>query len=243
MWCGIPLGYSTYLLSVHMTKLVALVPAIVLLLSLTGKAQYYYRIECDISIKQKVEGGEGMLILGRAYYDKSKDQMVYDIRFPEREVWVIRDTSVYIHSNGQIQHIRAIDQYNQSTIFHKILEGNLKNYGLEESIYRVSDIERSGDMVITRWKPSSGQSLLGDILTSTIDDALYGVVFKNSAGKIIGRQLFREYTLVQGLHVPTEIIQVFYRDNHEEYQIFTLSNIRINNPGNQNMYHFRIADP
>ncbi len=242
MWFGMLPGLQQPFYDARMIKLVAFVSTIFLLLASPGKAQYYYRIECDISIKQKVEGGEGMLILGRAYYDKSKDQMVYDIRFPEREVWVVRDTSVYVHSHGEVQHIRAIDQYNQSTIFHKILEGNLKNYGLEGGIYRVSDIERSGEMVITTWSPAVRQSILGNILTSTIDDALHGVVFKNSDQKIIGRQLFREYTLVQGLHIPTEIIQVFYRDTHEEYQIYNLSNIRINNPGNQHMYHFRVDD-
>jgi hypothetical protein len=215
-----------------------LLAVFILLLPESGQAQYYYRLECDISIKNKVEGGDGALIMGRAYYDKSRNQLVYDIRFPEREVWVIKDTVLYVHIDDQLTHKQNIDQYNQSTVFHKILEGQLNNYGLQGSIFSIKSILRDDDMVITTWVPRSGAEQLGTVLTSTVNDALHGVVFKNYEDQIIGRQLFRDYTVVSGLKIPTEIIQVFYRDTQEEYQVFSFSNIRINNPGNEHMYAY-----
>jgi hypothetical protein len=218
-----------------------LLAAFFLALPMKGQTQYYYRIECDISIKNKVEGGEGALIMGRAYYDKSRNQMVYDIRFPEKEVWVIKDTVLYIQKDDQLTQTQRIDQYNQSTVFHKILEGQLNNYGLQGSIFSIKSIQRDDDMVITTWVPRTEAEQLGTILTSTVDDALFGVVFKNQEGQIIGRQLFRDYTVVSGLKVPTEVIQVFYRDTLEEYQVFSFSNISINNPGNEHMYAYPVT--
>lgn len=212
-----------------------------ILASLPAKAQYYYRIECEISIKNKIPDGEGVLILGKAYYDKNISRMVYDIRFPEKEVWVVQDTTVTIHKNGETERIRGVAAYNQSTIFHKILEGRLNNYGLEGTVYAIQEVERDGDLVITTWAPTRESQALGKIYTSTLDDELFGVVFQNPSGEVIGRQLFRNYTLVRGMKVPTEIVQVFYKDGAEEYQLFSLSNIKINNPGNENMYHYPAA--
>lgn len=223
------------------TRLTIVLALSMMLVSGNALAQYYYRIECDISIKNKVEGGEGALIMGRAYYDKSRDQMVYDIRFPEKEVWVIKDTTIYVIQKDQVTQSRSIDHYNQSTVFHKILEGQLNNYGLYGSIFSIENILRDGEMVVTTWVPRTDKERLGTILTSTISDALHGVVFKNHEGRIIGRQLFKDYTLVNGLNIPTEIIQVFYREHHEEYQVFSFSNIKINNPGNESMYAYPIT--
>jgi hypothetical protein len=212
-----------------------------ILFSVSARSQYYFRIECDISIKNKIEGGEGALVLGRAYYDKNRDQLVYDIRFPEKEVWVVKDTTIYILKDNEVTTSQNISQYNQSTVFHKILEGQLNNYGLQGSVFSIESIVREDEMVVTTWIPRTEAKQLGTILTSTLNDVLYGVVFKNFEGAIIGRQLFRNYTVVSGLNVPTEIIQVFYRDEQEEYQVFSFSNIKINNPGNESKYAYPIS--
>lgn len=220
-------------------RLKFILPAILLaLLPCISRGQYYFRIECDISIKYKVDGGEGMLVLGRAYYDKGRNTLIYDIRFPEREVWAIRDTSLFMVKGEKTEQTRVIDQYNQSTIFHKILEGQLSNYGLQGSVYAVDRVERDGELVITTWKPSQSAPMLGTILTSTLNNQLYGVVFMDAQGAVIGRQLFKDYVIVRGLSVPTGIIRVFYRDTGEEYQVYSLSNIVINNPGNESKYNY-----
>lgn len=203
------------------------------------QAQHYYRIECDISIKNKVAGEDGMLVLGRAYYDKVAGKVVFDIRFPEKEVWVIEDTLVSVHKDGETRQTRGMEQYTQATIFHLILEGDLNNFGLHGTMYAMDKVRRDEEMVITTWVPRQGNQALGKIHTSTIDGALHGVVFENALGKVIGRQLFRDYLTIRGLQVPTEIIQVFYGEEAEEYQVYSLSNIRINHEGNEDLYNFR----
>lgn len=223
------------------TGLIFLTVILLTCFSKTSSGQYYFRIECDISIKNKVEGGEGTLILGRLYYDKSLQKMVYDIRFPEREVWVVQDTTIYFIRGGNIERSRGIEQYSQSTVFHKILEGQLNNYGLQGTIFDIGEVEREGEMVITTWVPKTARHILGNILTSTVGGSLFGVVFQNPAGEIIGRQLFRNYQVVRGLSIPSEIVQVYYREGREEYQVYSMSNIIINNPGNENLYNYPVS--
>jgi hypothetical protein len=203
------------------------------------QAQHYYRIECDISIKQKVAGEDGILVLGRAYYDRVAGRVVFDIRFPEKEVWVIEDTLVSVHKDGKTRQSGGVEQFTQATIFHLILEGNLNNFGLQGTMYTMDRVRRDEEMVITTWIPRTGYHALGKIHTANIDGALYGVVFENAPGEVIGRQQFRNYLIIKGLQVPTEIIQVFYKEGNEEYQVYSLSNIRINHEGNENYYHYR----
>ncbi len=207
----------------------------------TSQAQYYFRIECDISIKGKTGSGETSLVMGRVFYDRNINKLVYDLNFPEKETWVMRDTIVYVHRQGGLETTRGMEQFNQSTVFFKILEGQLNNYGLRGSTYTVEDVKRDGDLVITTWKPPSNSKTQDRIYTSTANDALYGVVITDPAGEIVSRQLFQKYTTVRGLRIPTEIIQVLYRGGSEDYQVFTLSNIRINHQGNENMYNYPVV--
>lgn len=224
----------------NMKKFVAIVLLSVAIGSLSCvQAQLYYRIECDISIKHKVAGEDGMLVMGRVYYDKVAGRAVFDIRFPDKEVWVIEDTLVTVYKDGESRQTRGMEQFTQATIFHLILEGDLNNFGLHGTIYNLDAVRRDQEMVITTWVPRPGNQALGRIHTSTVDGTLYGVVFENFSGEVIGRQVFRDYETVRGLNVPREIIQVFYREGSEEYQVYSLSNVRINYEGNEAFYHYR----
>jgi len=46
-------------------------------------------------IKAKSPTGEQQLTVGKLYYDKNVKQIVYDVSFPEKEIWVQRDTVLY----------------------------------------------------------------------------------------------------------------------------------------------------
>lgn len=208
---------------------------------LTGKAvlsQHFYRIESDISIKTRVQGGQGSLTLGRVYYDKTIEKLVYDIRFPEREIWVLRDSLSLIYRNDNLHNSETVNPFTATTIFHKCLEGSLSDFGLRNTLYRIEKVEKEDNMVITTWIPPSRSPGMGQVITSTVDNNLYGVIIKNPAGDILSRQLFANYRTVGGLKVPSEITQVIYRNEDEVYQVITLDNIIINNFGNENLYNY-----
>ncbi len=212
--------------------------ALFLLEGKTVLSQHFYRIESDISIKTKVQGGQGSLTLGRVYYDRTTEKLVFDIQFPEREIWVLKDSLSLTYRNGDLHQKEAVNPFTATTIFHKCLDGNLSDFGLRNTLYRIEKVEKEDNMVITTWNPPSHAPGMGQIITSTIENNLYGVIIKNPAGDILSRQLYTEYRTVGGLKVPSEITQVIYRNENEVYQVITLGNIIINSLRNENLYNY-----
>lgn len=215
-------------------------PGVVLfiLLNKTAFGQSFYRIECDISIKSKTQGGQGNLTLGKVFYDRTIKKMVYDITFPEKEVWVVKDSLSIVYREGSLFKKGIVNPFIETTVFHKCLEGKLNDFGLKSSPYQIEKVEKDGDMVITTWKPPTGVAVLGQIATSTVNNSLYGVVIKDALGEILSKQVYKNYVLVNGLKVPSEIIQVMFKDGTEIYQVITLSNIAVNSIKNENMYNY-----
>ncbi len=200
--------------------------------------QSFFRIEADVSMKTKPTDGKGQLILGRVYYDRSYKKMVYNIRFPEKEVWLIQDSLAYTYRDGKLIRTDRMNPFIESTIFHKCLEGKLADFGLRDSFYKVGKIEKDGDLVITTWLPPEGFPFKGSVLTSSKNNDLSGVVILNDKDEVLSRQLFKEYKVVSGLKVPTEIVQALYLGNAEIYQVISLSGILINNLKNENFYNY-----
>lgn len=206
-------------------------------MALTSYGQSFFRIEADVSMKTKPIDEKGRLVLGRVYYDRTHKKMVYDIRFPEREVWVMQDTLAYTFRDNELVLTDRINPFIESTVFHKCLDGSLSHYGLRGTYYAVTNVERQGNMVITTWEPPKDFVLGGKVLTSTMDNLLHGVVIIDDEGEVLSRQIFKDYKLVSGLKVPTEMIQVMYIYGQEVYQTISLSNILINNMGNESFYN------
>lgn len=220
-------------------------PGIVLfiLISTTVSGQSFYRIESDISIKTKTVGGQGNLTLGKVYYDRTIRKMVYNISFPEKEIWVVKDSLSLVYRNDTLFQRSIINPFIETTVFHKCLEGKLNDFGLKGSAYQIENVEKDGNMVITTWKPPAEvASKLGQIVTSTVNNSLYGVVIKTPLDEILSKQVYKNYSVVSGLKVPSEIIQIMYKDGSEIYQVITLKNIVINNIKNENLYNYSSGD-
>lgn len=213
---------------------------LLILINTTAFGQSFFRIECDISIKTKTVGGSGQLTLGKVYYDKNIQKLVYCIHFPENEVWVVKDSVAYTFKNNLLYQKDKINPFVQTTVFHKSLEGKFNDYGLKGSIYSIEKVEKDSNMVITTWKPPSNAMYLGKIITSTVNNNLYGVVIKNKVDVIVSKQVYKKYSVFKGIKFPTEIIQVMYKGTQEVYQVITLSNVIVNSLQNENYYNYPI---
>ena len=161
--------------------------------------------------------------------------------FPEKEIWVQKDTLLYKIIDSKVvskQHIPAGIEF---SIYNLVLNGNLADYGLRKTRFKIKKVEKGDGSVISTWEPpAESKKYLGDILLSNVNQQLNGIVFKNNAGEIITRQFFRNYIKVKGLLFPQEIVKENYVNGQKVYELTTFTNILINDLSGENIYNYKI---
>jgi len=206
--------------------LIALLPVFV-----TAQKEAYYRVRADFSIKEKNTDGRSSLTMGQVFFDRMKKKIVYNIRFPEKEMWLFQDTLMYKIQSGKIEKSALVPGFIDFSIFNLSLNNNLKDYGLKKSVYSLKSVVKEDKMVISTWVPQKEyEKILGEVKISVVDNKLYGVVFYNAKKVIIGKQLFSNYITIRSFEFPTEIVNLSYLANGQEvHQITTYKNVKINN--------------
>lgn len=203
--------------------------------------QYFFRLKADVSIKEKSYDGKSMLTKGKIYYDKNIKKLTYQISFPEKEKWLLTDTLMYRITTDSVFKEHTFVNIPEFSIFHISLSGNLNNFGLANSFYSISEVEKENDMVITTWQPKKeAGDKYGPIVMSQKDNKLYGIVFINKENKILSKHFFRDYVNINGFIFPGEVIQIVYIGDKENYKITTYKNIVLNDLQEENMYDYSI---
>jgi hypothetical protein len=203
--------------------------------------QYYFRIRTDFIIKAKSPSGEQQLTVGKLFYDKNIKQIVYQISFPEKEIWIQRDTLLYKIVNSKIITKQSIPPGIEFSIYNLVLNGNLADYGLKKTKFKIVKVEKSEDNVISTWEPPAEyKKYFGDILLSDVNQRLNAIIFKDNKGEVISRQFFRNYIKVKGLSFPQEIVKENIVNGEKAYEVTTFSNILINDISGENIYDFKV---
>ena len=203
--------------------------------------QQFFRIKADFSIKEKGADGKEQLTMGQVYYDKTSKKIVYNIKFPEKETWVIIDTTLYRIVDSKIKETRTIPAIAEFSMFHLCLNGGITDYGLKQSFYTIEKVEKENNMVITTWKaPDKMSKTFGKILLSQENKKLFGVVLFSPTNVLLSKQFFKNYTNVNGLEFPTEIVQILYIKGKESYQLTTYKNIIVDDLKEDNIYNYRL---
>jgi hypothetical protein len=210
---------------------------------LQTEPQLFFRISMDFVIKAKSPAGDQQLTVGKLYYDKNIKQIVYEVSFPEKEIWVQKDTVLYKIVNSKVVSRQRIPSGIEFSIYNLVLNGNLADYGLKRTKFRIKKVEKSEGNVISTWEPPDvSKKVLGDILLSNVNQQLNGIVFKNSAGEIVAKQFFRNYAKVKGLSFPQEIIKENYINGQKIYELTNFTNIIINDLSGDNTYNYKIPE-
>jgi hypothetical protein len=203
--------------------------------------QVFFRIKTDFMIKAKSPTGEQQLTVGKIYFDKNVKQIVYDVSFPEKEIWVQRDTVLYKIVNSKIIGKQRIPAGIEFSIYNLVLNGTLNDYGLKKTKFILRKVEKSDNNVISTWEPPlEFKKYFGDILLSNVNQKLNGIVFKNNAGEVVSRQFFRNYMKVNGLSFPQEIYRENYINGQKDIELTTFTNIVVNDLSGENKYDFKI---
>jgi hypothetical protein len=215
-------------------------PVIIFLFSFQlGNGQEYFRIKADFSVKLKKSDGSMNLTMGKVFYDKNIKELIYEISFPQVEKWVIKDTSLIKIRKDTLFEKATIPSINEFTVFHLALNSNLNDFGLKNSIYKISKVEKKNDLVLSYWKiPQQASKILDHAVIAKKDNRLESVVLVGSELKILSRQFFRNYIKIDAFEFPGQIVQILYDENGKEiYQVTEFKNIKINDLDN-NLYHY-----
>lgn len=205
------------------------------------ESQFFFRIKTDFIIKAKLPTGEQQLTVGKLFYDKNVKQIVYVISFPEKEIWVQKDTVLYKIVNSKVIGKQQIPAGIEFSIYNLVLNGNLTDYGLKKTRFKIKKVEKNENNIISTWEPpAESRKYIGDILLSNVNQQLNGIVFKNNTGEIVSRQFFRNYIKVKGLSFPQEIIKENYINGQKVYELTTFTNILINDLSGENTYDYKI---
>jgi len=128
------------------------------------------------------------------------------------------------------------------SIFNLALNNNLKNYGLQKSVYTMKKVEKDEDLVISTWEPKKEvEKNIGILKIAVGENKLSGIIFYDPQNKMIGKQLFSEYATIGGFEFPTEIMNYSFRtDGSEIHQLTTYKNIKVNNWDENTYYNYPV---
>ncbi len=218
---------------------------IIILLAATGvRAQNYYRLRTDMTIKKKNFDGTYSLTKGTVYYDNITGKLVMDLWFPHKETYVMYKNMVYVFKDGKFVQAYQNPAPPETTIFALVLKNNLKYYGLEKSGYTLTDIEEDDGLVISTWlPPKQFRNAAGRLMIANKDGLITGIVFFSSENpdKVVSKQFFENYREINGLYFPTKMVQLLYdKQGNESIQQTEFENIVIDEKDNDRFYDFPI---
>lgn len=194
------------------------------------KAQIYYRVECEVSIKELHEDGKQQLMVGKVYFDKHIREIVYDIRFPSPMRFAVTDFGVLSDSTKVGMDKQFTQHLVDFSVFNLVLSGKLNYFGLDNTQYQLVDVKKEEDMVISEWAlPEEMGSDFGNMLVSQKQNRLYGMVSLDAEGEVISKQFFTEYQKVNDVLFPSKLIQLNYKNGKAvDKKITTFRAIKLN---------------
>ncbi len=204
-------------------------------------SQSFYRIRMDITVKKKNFDGTFSLTKGTVYYDRHQNMLIYDLWFPEKEKIILDKTMTYQVRNGKLIQTFQNPVPPEVSIFSLILKNSIRYYGLENSDYKLKDIEEDNGLIISTWMPPEHlKSAVGKLMIANKDGQIKGIIFYSTDGeKIVSKQFFENYINLNGLDIPTKMVQFFYdKTGKESLQTTEFKNIVIDEKANDHLYRF-----
>ena len=215
-----------------------LITLIYSLLSGHSFGQQFFRIKADITIERKNTKDTTEVYVGKAFYDKNLKKLVYQLTFPESEIWLFTDTNVVKVVNGKTIEHQSMMNIIDFTIFSLALNGSLNNYGMDNKSFIIKDIEKADSLVITTYEINNPKMKGYQISLATKSKLLFGVAYQNDSGEVVSQKFFEDYMNINGFQFPSKVTQIFYKDGKEAYEIDKYSNIKLNELDEENIYNY-----
>ncbi|MGB3617639.1 MAG: hypothetical protein WBA12_05925 [Catalinimonas sp.] len=206
--------------------------------SAAALGQNHYRMRADFTIKEKNADSTSSLVMGTVYYDKFEKRIVYQVNFPQAETWVHADTSVYRLVDGQVQDRQSLPNIIEFTMFHLALNQNLTDFGMKNSVFKIGEVRRVGDQVLTTWSPPAKLAKqFGEVVVAQNNKQLAGLAVYNPDGELLSRQVVKKHLRAGNFSFPGQIVQVTdLEDGRKQYRITTFRNLVVNEEAHDDVY-------
>lgn len=206
------------------------------------EAQEYYRISADFTVKIRRSDGSMNLTRGTVFYDKNIGELIYRVTFPQPEVWVMADTSLFKFREDSVYQRISIPSINKFTIFHLSLNSGLSDFGMKKSLFKVSKVEKKNGMVLSYWKiPDKAESSIDHVVVAKKENRLESVIMIGKESQVLSRQFFRDYISIGAFEFPSQIVQVIPSEGGDDnYQVTEFRNVKVNDMENEAMFRYQI---
>lgn len=207
--------------------------------AMIGYSQYAFRMKADILTKTRLPDSTFQVSKGKLLYDVNYKKIIFDFSFPQREIIVLFDTVMYNFRKDTVFSKSKNLLIPEQSLFHYILMGKMANYGLDQANFEMKGVEKKNDMVITTWIPPEFlKKMISKVLVATKNKLLYSITMIDPEGKVMSRQILKNYKLIQGIDIPSEIlIATYLKKKGNIYQVITMENIILNEPKNNEQYN------
>ncbi len=206
-------------------------------------SQIHSRVSADFSIKERFTDASQRLTMGKVYFDKNQNQILYHVSFPDEKFILVRDTLIAEIKNQQVISRSPSRNVVSFSVFNLAVNGRLPYYGIKKTAFELQDVKKEGEQVISTWRmPPEIVKDQGDLVLSLKNGNLQGLVTLKPDGSVFSKQLFEEYTNVNGLAFPGKVVQFMYKPAGGEVKITTYKNIKVNDFEDNTYYHYRLPN-
>ena len=203
-----------------------------------GFSQQAYRLNAEILTKTRLPDSTFQISKGVIHYDKNIKKIIFDFSFPEKEKVVLFDTLLFKYRAGKLVEKTTSFLIPDQSFFHFILNGNMANFGFDQANFEAKGIEKKKDQVITTWLPPDHiKKYISKVLVATKNKQLYSITVMGSEGKVLNRQILKNYHNINGHDIPYEVLIATYLDDEVMYQVITLDKVILNEAGNNQNYN------
>lgn len=193
-------------------------------------AQKFTVLDSRFTIIDKNDSGKkNNLIMGHILYDSKTGAADFDIKFPEKENWELRDSFLTKFRNDTISSVMNVGKMSESFMFKSILEFRSSDFGLAEAGFQVLNVEEGDEGVLNiTWDPPSiAKKFLKTAYTSIHDNLLQSVIFEDVDGKKINETFYEKYEVIQGIPVPVQISSIYRGQEEIKYRIIKLKDVEL----------------
>jgi hypothetical protein len=166
---------------------------------------------------------------GIVEYNKESDIMVMDIIFPEKQKWVLMDSTLKKYINDSLTGSQIVKGLQELSIFKELLNVRSTDFGLKSMGFSEKSVEKEENEIFIEWLPAKGyDKFISKANTSVKNNLLQSVIITDIENDDISSIFFEEYKVIDGFPIPTIIKQKVSGQQKNVYKIIKFSDIEIN---------------